>query len=302
MDTKIFTASDFFDITNKVYKVAGWDYNLHFINAKNKLRQEIYFWGLNGLFILIYLQCSIAIHKNLETPDKFLDVTEEVLCIGFATMMFMKSYFVVYRNRKVLTEMIDELDDVIPKEDHLQDKYRIQAYHSRFRNVSLACSIIYSSLFAIFNIMPILQKIFGSFFGIQTEWELPFKFYYPFDVTQDYIYPVMYIYESWLCGKCAIEVLGSDLIFCNITSLVTMRLEILKQEILEIDVKDHRMSLEKLKEFIRVHQHLIRVNDQLEELYSFSLLGDILASTIITCIAAFNTFVSSRLVLIYSYG
>lgn len=288
---KIYQALDFFVITNTVYKVAGWHYNLKAVSLKKRFAQDAYYWFLNALYIFIILQSLAYLFYNIGNPDKFLDVTEMILVIGFIIMLIIKSYFVVYRNRKILTEMIDDLDEVIPKEQHVQEKFEIESYYKKIRAVSIASSITYLSLLIIFNIMPILQKVTGFILGIHVEWELPFKFYFPFDATQDYVYPIMYIYESWLCAKCAIEVLGSDLLFCNITSLITMRLEILKKEIIEIDVKNSEKSLERLKEFVRIHQHLMYVNDRLEELYSVSLLVDILASIIITCLAAFNAFV-----------
>lgn len=289
---KIYNASDFFDVTDKVYKVAGWHYNLNSIDLKKKFFQEFYYWFLNMLYILIISQSLAYLFYNIGKPEKFLDVTEMILVIGFIAMLIMKSYFVVYRNRNFLTEMIDDLDEVIPKAQHVQEKFNIEAYYKKTRVVSIACSITYSSLLIVFNIMPILEKITGLILGTNVNWELPFKFYFPFDATQDYVYPIMYFYETWLCGKCAVEVLGSDLLFCNITSLITMRLEMLRREIVEIDVENHEQSMESLKEFVKVHQHLKKIVDKLEELYSFSLLGDILASTIITCLAAFNAFVN----------
>ncbi|KAL7028557.1 hypothetical protein ACKWTF_005894 [Chironomus riparius] len=289
--SKIYKASNFFEITNLVYKIAGWHYNLNSINVKNKFFQEIYYWFLNGLYIFIILQSLAYLFYNIGNPEKFLDVTEMILVIGFIVMLIMKSYFVVYRNRKIFTEMIDDLDEVIPKAQHVQEKFNIEAYYKKIRVVSIASSLTYSSLLIVFNIMPILEKFTGFILGTNVKWELPFKFYFPFDATQDYVYPIMYIYETWLCGKCAVEVLGSDLLFCNITSLITMRLELLRREIVEIDVENHEKSLESLKDFVKVHQHLKKIVDKLEKLYSFSLLGDILASTIITCLAAFNAVV-----------
>lgn len=287
----IYKALDFFGVTNLVYKVAGWHYNLNSINLKSKIFQEIYYWFLNTLYILIILQSLAHLFYNIGKPEKFLEVTEMILVIGFIVMLIMKSYFVVYRNRKILTEMIDDLDEVIPKAQHVQAKFNIEAYYKKTRLVSIVSSITYSSLLIIFNVMPILEKITGFILGTYVKWELPFKFYFPFDATQDYVYPIMYIYETWLCGKCAVEVLGSDLLFCNITSLITMRLEMLRHEIVEIDVENHEKSLESLKDFVKVHQHLKKIVDKLEKLYSFSLLGDLIASTIITCLAAFNAFV-----------
>lgn len=298
---KIYKASDFFGITNLVYKVAGWNYNLKSINLKNKFFQEVYYWFLNTLYVLIIIQSLAYLFYNIGKPEKFLDVTEMILVIGFIVMLIMKSYFVVYRNRKILTEMIDDLDEVIPKEQHVQEKFRIEGYYKKIRVVSIASNITYSSLLIVFNVMPILEKITGLIFGTYVKWELPFKFYFPFDATQDYIYPIMYIYETWLCGKCAVEVLGSDLLFCNITSLITMRLEMLRDEIVQIDVEDQEKSLESLKDFVKVHQHLKIIVDKLEKLYSFSLLGDLLASTIITCLAAFNAFVKLFLLFFFHF-
>ena len=263
---KIYKASDFFGITNLVYKIAGWHYNLNSINQKNKFFQEIYYWFLNALYIFIIIQSLAYLFYNIGKPEKFLDVTEMILVIGFIVMLIIKSYFVVYRNRKFLTEMIDDLDEVIPKTQHLQEKFNIEAYYKRIRLVSIASSLTYSSLLIVFNIMPILEKVTGLILGTNVKWELPFKFYFPFDATQDYVYPIMYIYETWLCGKCAVEVLGSDLLFCNITSLVTMRLEMLRREIVEIDAVNHENSLESLKDFVKVHQNLKKIVDKLEKL------------------------------------
>lgn len=287
---KIYHASDFFQIANEVYRIAGWNYNLN-TNSKYRKLQDLYYWTSNSLFVLIIIQSFTYLLKNIGKSEKFLDVTEIILCLGFMIMLIIKSYFVVYRNRKIFTEIIDDLDVVIPKGQYVQHKYDIKSYYKRARIMSIICSITYTSLLVSFILMPIMDKIIGSLFGSTIEWQLPFKFYFPFDPTQRYIYPALYVYESFLCCKCGIEVLGSDLLFCNITSIIAMRLEMLKEEIIQVDARDSKESVEKLKEYIQIHQHLIAINEKLEKLYSFCLLSDLFASTVITCLAAFNAFV-----------
>jgi hypothetical protein len=274
-----------------MFKICGWTYNLKPHYQKNRKFQLAYYWSTNFLLFVILIQSFTSLYLDVGNPEKLLDFTEVILCIGFIVIMFIRSYNVIYSNRKILTEMIDELDEIIPKLQHVQQHYQIPMQCRHTNNVSIMCSVVYMSLLSSFDLMPMIEKLAGSIRGLSVPWQLPFKFYFPFDATEGYVYPFIYIYLSFLCYKCAIEVLVSDLLFCNLTSVVSMNLEIISNEISKIEVKYNQKAMKKVKMLIKLHQNIIMISDKLEMIYSFSLLADIMASTFITCLAAFNALV-----------
>jgi hypothetical protein len=87
--------------------------------------------------MLVIFLSLVLLLQNMGNSGKFLDITEIMICIGFAIMLMQKSYFVVYQNRTILTQMIDDLDAVIPKVRRVQNGFGIGDYYERMRLVSI---------------------------------------------------------------------------------------------------------------------------------------------------------------------
>lgn len=295
---KIYSASDFFSIADYCFKITGLTYNLNSINKRTRLIRDFYYWIPNVCILFVVIQISIYTCMNFGKPGTFLDIAEEILVCGIIFVMFLKAYGVIYRKRIVFTDIIMELDEIIPKYRHFQKKYAIESHYKRNRLISIICSIVYITLITFFIVMPLMEKMTNR----EVEWKLPFKMYYPFDTSHPLIYPFIYAYLAWNCFTCGIEVLGCDLLFCNVTSIVSMRLEILRDEIMQIDGRSGREALIKFKELIQIHQRLIAVCEKLEDLFSLSLLGDLMASTFITCLSALNVVVRCQIIsLVFNF-
>ena len=133
-----------------------------------------------------------------------------------------------------------------------------------------------------------MHQIYGVISSKPVEWETILTMILPFDQFQPVIYVFMWISESWFLLFTSFTLICTDLIFANLTLILSMEFDILGQVISEIDMIDgEEEAIKELKKLVNVHQELIEVSEEISDIFSGLLLVNSFGSILILCSASF---------------
>jgi odorant receptor len=146
------------------------------------------------------------------------------------------------------------------------------------------------TLIWVFNLMPVFVIIYWYLADGSYQKKLPYFMWYPFDCFQPIVYEICYVVVMWGAFTCAVGILSSDLMFCAVTTLISMRFDVLKCKIRK--VIDEKLTKKEFKKWIDDHNEIMMAVDEVERIFSVSILINFVGSSLTICLVGFQTFVS----------
>ncbi|KAG5667250.1 hypothetical protein PVAND_015240 [Polypedilum vanderplanki] len=144
-----------------------------------------------------------------------------------------------------------------------------------------------------FSSMPFLHQLYGWFCSKNIKWEHVFALNLPFDTIQSsLIFWPFYCTELWIVFYNILIVGGTDMLYATLTHLTTMELNNLGQIMAEInwddeDEEGELKAIEEIKKLAGIHQQLIEVTEELNDIFSPLMLVNVFGMLITLCIGAF---------------
>ena len=138
-----------------------------------------------------------------------------------------------------------------------------------------------------------MQQIYASSKGIDLEWETIFALNLGFNQLLPIVYEVIFIIEVWIAifGVCYLAC--SDLLYASTMQILVLELDILGQNISDISLNIREEdAIKELKKLIDIHQDLIEISENLEDIFSPILLINAFGSIVSICTACFLAVVS----------
>jgi odorant receptor len=283
MDKNILSQTSFL-LTFKIYRLLAWN-----PLDENKTKTQIVYFVIAVFYgFLCFVKEMIYFVLHLGEENNFLVLTNNLPCAGFVVLTMAK-ISPIYVHRKVLIEMLKDLQEM--------NKLflKINFLELRFVKISKKMLTIFTVLFMIliwiFNLMPLIKMGHSAIVGNQVIRQLPYYMWYPFDVHQPIVFEICYVIVNWGAFTCALGILTSDLLLCSFITLICMQFHNLKSRINEII--DKKKSDDILKFWIDNHSKLLVMCAEIEKIFSFSVLVNYTGSSIIICLAGFQTQVVS---------
>lgn len=119
---------------------------------------------------------------------------------------------------------------------------------------------------------------------------LPTDLWFFYDYRQPILYEITYIYISIAGFAVSFLILGSDLLFCGISTLIKAQFKIIAQDLREMEVKDIKETEIKLKKVIKLHQEILEIANEVDEIFGVSFLFNIGLSALVICTTGFQIF------------
>nr|XP_032523650.1 odorant receptor 4-like [Danaus plexippus plexippus] len=238
-------------------------------------------------------------------------------CVGYLFVAIAK-FYKIERYKPVFINLISELREMWP-EDNVTDEEQviISSALNRLRLVTKTyfyCNLILAFIFTL----PANINLIKSLFGIEVPRILPFVYWMPFDPSKKVVFEVVLIVQNIHCFLSAAYMLAGDLLFFVFLSHITTQFSLLAVRIQKMfyvpidgqlpesyplgyynkenslnnpnqDTANNRCKVEEeeLKNIVIRHKALIRLSNDVENMYSFSLLVNFLNSSIIICFCLF---------------
>lgn len=273
-------SGDFTSLAFKVYRFLGWNP----FDNNSSTWSKVYFALAIFYTTLCLVQEIIYFVLHFGDENTFLSLTNLTPCMGFVALALVK-VFTIYWNRKRLGKIVKKLESF--QENH---ENKIKGIVKTSRLMMKSQTILFLVLIWIFNLMPLCVIVYWFVVDGSYHREMPYFMWYPWNCLQPFIYELCYTVVMWGAFSCSIGILSTDLMFCSIVILLCLRFNSLSDRIRQ--VVDSLDSRKLLRAWIVEHCELIKIVDEVAEIFSMSLLINFFGSTLILCLVGFQTIVS----------
>ncbi|XP_025073091.1 odorant receptor 82a-like [Pogonomyrmex barbatus] len=251
------------------------------------------------LYWLIYMTTMVIVqyyqYAYVLTHFDLSDISLLMDCLGLTlayTLAFLK-LFALWWNRRTFYYIVKAMDQDW-RECVLNDSY--ESTMTGVADLSRRCSNVMISINALaaffLSIGEHLLQSMGDASGvdiINNSRELPIKMEFPFDVSESPIF------ECFLVGQFLYELLLASIVGMINALLVSLilhvsgQIDIMRQDINEISNRKYNSSasLIIIKGLICKHQKIISLSENIENLYTYIALMQLLWNTLVICCTGF---------------
>lgn len=271
---------DFFPFEN-ICSNMGFSFlpNLHTKPAKwKKIHSTMHQFS----FIIFALANLCSAYISLKIPltdESIISVIENFFFVGASLGVLIKMLIVFYIHKSTLVKIIERL-----KELFQNSSYQFQAYEylKVLKKFAKTQAIIFIVMGIEYCLVPFFHQLYGIFKDEHVKLELIIPIRLPFDETKPLVYELVCALEAWIILVVATVVICTDFTFVSLVHILCMNFDDLREMISKID-----NSVERLKKVIKIHQELIEISEDLENIFSVVLFINIFASISAMCTAAF---------------
>ncbi|KAL7037283.1 hypothetical protein ACKWTF_009153 [Chironomus riparius] len=267
-------------------------------NIRNKHGKVFLFVSIVELSLML-ISLSIDFVQNLTSKQLIYSIVQFCM-MEVAAHALITAYILFYKHLPELSDIVLTLKEDFPQDLKTQKKHNI---HRKLRVINWfvnICMIIYFSCIDFFDISPLFWRIYDSFMLQEVRLKLPFEMYCPFNVENMFVYILMYLLLVWASYTIVIVMLCYDFSFVSVLTCLCIQVEILCDKIQNINPQD-KNSKEDLKSCIEMHKKLIVIVEKTDEVFSFVMLHNILASTGVICVSSFLVVHGVEISLIWTF-
>ncbi|KAL7025575.1 hypothetical protein ACKWTF_013540 [Chironomus riparius] len=250
--------------------------------------EEIHFFVMNIATIVVVLLSMINFIVSILPNGSLIVAIEASAAIGVFSLMLLKTYTIMLKNRGMLIEILERIELHYPIAMRNQNAFQVGKYLNLL-NIFVKTTIVVYSMVWLQNSCMVFFEIFSGWMtSSSVELELIIKFYVPFDYSNPMVYTLLYIFQSWILLVNIIAFLSVDLLYFGLMIVVSMEFDILSQIMSEIDPQeDQKAAVKKMKELVEIHQELIEITEIIEDIFSFILFANIFGMIYLICGTAF---------------
>uniref|UniRef100_A0A182J3P9 Uncharacterized protein n=1 Tax=Anopheles atroparvus TaxID=41427 RepID=A0A182J3P9_ANOAO len=254
--------------------------------AKGTLRaylKQALFWSsyANTFFCLIIEHIYFV--KAAGNFTNFLQLTALAPCMGFTALSFVKIMTIKLHEAKLI-DILRRLDELFPKTTTLQTRYGVYQYNRESQVVMKSFSVLYMTLIWIFNLLPLASMVVGYCTDGTWHKQLPYFMWYWYDWHKPGYFELTFLHQNWGGFDSAVFNLSTDLMFCAIILLLCLQFDIVAYRLKHARPDDH----EELNGCVHIHQSVIELSNELESIFSPSLLVNFVGSSVIICLVGFQ--------------
>ncbi|XP_039758859.1 putative odorant receptor 92a [Pararge aegeria] len=233
--------------------------------------------------IITVIQESAYFVSNI-SAENFLELTQLAPCTCIGWLSILKIIFITFKKQNIfdLTRCLKELYD-----EMLSDSKKRKIVRSDF--VFLKCLVKY---FFIMNIIPVSIYNFSTLvfilyhYNMHSElvYSLPYAVLCPFTTDVWYSWLFEYLHSITSGFICVLYFTTVDALYYTLTFHICNQFTLLNNELQYLDKKSSHC----LGEIVIKHQYILRLSEELEEIYQAINLFNVLIGSFEICALGFN--------------
>lgn len=276
--------SDFVAYPFKCFKVFGLiPYDPVEEQTWRKKLLKVYHYVVIADQILTLFMMSVFIKEHVK---ELTLVTESSPGCGYALLAVVKSIS-IYMRKEEFKDLMETLDDLFPKTQREQNIFKVRKYVKGYRRMQKIFSTIAISVGVIFMIAPVIKLILT---GVWND-KLPYEGWYPFDEHDPRFYTFVWLWQIGISCITVVSILGPDLILYAFITMISMQFDILCRQLRSLKNFSRDEIYRELLELVKLHNTLIRLSNNLEKIYSVSILFNFMGSSILICLVGYQVTV-----------
>ncbi|KAJ8708658.1 hypothetical protein PYW08_010040 [Mythimna loreyi] len=280
-------------------------------NHKNKavdyfIDNYLYYCNFTALYTVLFGEAYWII-DGIQTGRPFVEISLISPCITISVLGTIKTWF-IYLNKETLIQILTKLKEIHPNFDENDTKGSfeterkiIEKSMKLFKFVQVLLLNIYILVVTTFCLIPGI--ISGYNYQKTGEFVVayPYEVKYPFDVHKSSVWYLVYIHQVWATAIVIFNVFGCDTLFFALCVYINMHFNLLGLRFEKIVSNLKHETKKNLAKAIGRHHELIDLVDQSEILFTKSSLFNIVTSSILICLSAFNITVSDRMNIAFAF-
>jgi odorant receptor len=285
--------SDFVSFPLKCFKVYGLlPYGEQ--PMKEWKRNWLKVWRILGLFSITIPAVFILMFIR-EHSDDLLLIVENLPPVVCSLIVVVKVTCIYYKKRSFET-LLDTLDDLLPKTKKEQNKIKVKEYLKFYK--------ILERTLAVLNAIAVCNFFSAKFvnFGMSGIWynrKLPVENWYPYDKYNKFWYNFTLLWQAmssfWYVGG----LVGSDLIFFSLITLIVMQFDILSMELEKMKPNDDRNIF---KTLLEKHEKILRLSKLVQEIFSPAIFFHFITSSVLICLIGYQAILGSDTELVVKFS
>lgn len=248
---------------------------------KARLKQ-LFFWCSYANTIFCLCIEHVYFFKAAGSSSNFLELTALAPCIGFTALSIVKIMTIKLNEAKV-NGILDRLNELFPRTLQEQKLYRTYQYNLESQVVMKSFSVLYMILIWIFNLLPLVSMLVNYLSKGVLVKELPYFMWYWYDWQKEGLYELTLFHQTWGAFDSAVFNLCTDLMFCAIILLICLQFDVLAHRL-----KHSKNDYSELVSCVKLQQAVVDVSNQLESIFSPSILVNFVGSSVIICLVGFQ--------------
>ncbi|XP_022837644.1 odorant receptor 4-like [Spodoptera litura] len=279
--------------------------------TKNKaleyfINHYLFYCNFIALYTVIFGETYWVV-AGIRNRLPFVELSLISPCITISILSTIKTWF-LFINKGILLNVVERLkaiqpivnNDVLDKTDAIKRKIvRDSMKLLKFVHVSLMT--VYIFVFTTFCFSPALLSSYNYFKTGEFACVYPYQVKYFFEVYKSSLWFVVYVHQVWATAIVIFSVYGCDTLFCALCVYIKMHFRLLGlqfENAVSTSINETRKNLGKA---VLRHQELIDLVNQMEVLFSKSSLFNMVTSSILICLSAFNITVADEMRFILAF-
>lgn len=271
---------DFLGLSERILSWIGFEFEYFYtpeLSIKEKVKKILkisFYWFTVANLILAIISSGASIFSRPSNIDK---ITYGLPIVTSSLIIILKA-FVLFFNRSDILEILKAVKSFNQRENALNSEM--------FRKFVYGYLISLMSTTLVNITTPILKIIFTG----QKTFPLAMKF--PFDATNDFIYPLALIWTFFNLVTGLLIFLATDVLIYGLIYIISAQFHALKDDFKKLNLKEQNNDINRL---ILHHNELYDVCLQLEKIFTLSFFYKFIISSFVICFTAFQCSTASDL-------
>jgi len=277
---ELVSISDFIGFPLKCFKAVAYPFfEENFLRPSNWIERIrnllLYFYYAFVALTFLSLQVQMLVLMS-KSGDLAIFTTQVPLFISIA-VFYIKLIFISWKKPQ-MKDLLATLTKLFPATKEEQEAYDVKNYLPGYKRFERIFAFALNLDGILFNLAPIIDYFkTGLWYR-----KLPFENWFPFDEFDPRYYHFVYAWFIFATATLNLSCLAADCLLLSFITLIAMEFDILGKKLRNI-AKNKNVS-----ELVERHKTLMRLSDDLEEIYSFSILVNFTGSSIFLCLVAFE--------------
>lgn len=245
-------------LSMRIFRIFG--FKMMESSEELKLSELVIRWISTVCLLVTIFQAAAFSLVHLDEGEILLFLTFNLACVGFASLSTLKVYMIGVKYCKILSEIVEKLDELFPKTNHEQSRNNTKKYLNILQVQNWIYIILTPLFFCMFNFSEIAISLF-NFLLVDGSYDRNFSYSLWFPFGFDGKVPIVFelFYTVGTIGSFfAIFInMAADLLYCSLLTVLCMEFEILSKNFQDLDKGISRKELAKL---VNKHYQLIRLN------------------------------------------
>lgn len=257
------------------------------LNVSNKSKVSYYGRKSVESFVLLVLILIILqlFAYGMLNPDNFASFAGTVANSCSGVLIGVKIMRLLQQKDNI-DAIFKELGDLFLSRSARKSSYRVKKYLEEYLRVAKwVTGFSFLSIFLTFTPPLIDYLIFGAMKPALNYW-------FPFDIFQRSTFPIALVWTDLAAYFCAILHLGTDLLLFALITVITMEFDFLQLDFKALGKESKSEQSKSANKLIDHHNHLLKLSENLQDIYGPIFLLSFLISSIIACLILFQVLIA----------